>query len=417
MFIPQLTLHGSISTLSSPLKAVRSPELCWPEQILTKPIIVGEKAGKSTVLLADVAELKRVFSAGEQLFPKWLPAYKHSAARETGPNSILAVDDATWKPMRDAFAPLFASDKYDLLAANAVDAICRVVESYKDKFDFQQLISAAVVNVIWRTLLGEGIGSETQSFLDEIGATLVTVQRDGSLSDNMDHIRTLAAHMAQRPSGKYAMASVDFGKTTLPQRLAHDVITDNRLALLYAGQETTVMSLCWVCWLLGQDSGLQQTLRNEIKAAVTTEHITLESLKQMPLLQSVIKETLRLLSPSVSTVRTTSQATMLSGILVDAGSIIIVPVYALHRHSNYWHNSHSFIADRFITSEIIPFSYLPFSAGRHTCIASRSVMVEMQVILATLLLNYSWQTQNAETMGLTTKLVLSPSCPMDIVFR
>lgn len=377
---------------------------------------MGERAGKSTVLLADTVELKRVFSSGELLFPKWLPVYKHSAARETGPNSILAVDDTAWKPIKESVAPLFSSDRSDLLAANCVDVTSQVFERYKDKYDFEQLISITVVNIIWRTLLSEGAYSETLPFVDEIGAKLVTEHRNGTLAHSMDHIRILASYMEERPSGKHAIASVNFGKTNISQRLAADVLADNRLSLLYAGQETTVMSLCWACWLLGQDTGLQQSLRQEIMAAATSEHITPADIKQMPLLQAVIKETLRLFSPSVATVRMTTETTVLSGNLVNAGSVIIVPIYALHRHSNYWQDSHNFIADRFMSATITPFSYLPFSAGRHTCIASRSVMIEMQVILATLLMRYTWRTQNASDMSLKTKLVLSPSCPMNIVF-
>jgi cytochrome P450 len=62
-------------------------------------------------------------------------------------------------------------------------------------------------------------------------------------------------------------------------------------------------------------------------------------------------------------------------------------------------------------------AYLPFAAGRHTCSAARSVMYEMAAVLATMLDRFEWVTHSPKDMGLTNKLVLSPTSEMKVTIN
>lgn len=60
-----------------------------------------------------------------------------------------------------------------------------------------------------------------------------------------------------------------------------------------------------------------------------------------------------------------------SGIKIDVGTPVIIPVIALHRDPQYFPNPDVFDPERFSdenADKIVPFTYLPFGEGPHGCI-------------------------------------------------
>jgi cytochrome P450 len=419
MYIPQLPLLASKSGKISAIKMARSPETQWPQCILQDDIVVYEKGEQQIVLIADPNELKKIFGAEESKFPKWLPIYKLSAVKETGPRSIFGLNDQEWLPIRSAIYPLFAKDRLDLLIRNSEVATQRVLTNLVRNQGFEILVSQIAVEIIWKTLLGDGPTAQPPECLNKVAENLIAAHSIGDLKLAMQSITLLADYAQMRQPGDFALKNIDFaGECPMrSQSLNKEEREDNRLALLYSGQETTVLTLCWAIWLIGQDDKMQSTLREEAKSVVSYAPLNSESCKKLNLLSSFIKETLRLFSPSVSTVRTNIEDVTLSGEKIKKGAIIVVPIYAIHRHKKYWKEPESFRLERFKTDDYPAMAYMPFIAGRHTCIAARSSIFELQTILATLLVNLSWKTFDAHKMELKTHLVLSPSKSMNIEFK
>ena len=80
--------------------------------------------------------------------------------------------------------------------------------------------------------------------------------------------------------------------------------------------------------------------------------------------------------------------TTLGGERVRAGTSIVMPIYAIHRHAKRWSEPDAFEPERFAPGreEAIPrFQYLPFGAGPRICIGMGFAMLEATAILATLL--------------------------------
>lgn len=414
IFAPQLELGGSPEKLGSPVKACRAPEATWPADILHEPLCIGRKAGRSVVLLADPDEVSRVLVEHEAEFPKWLPIYRHSAARETGSGTIFASQGADWAQLRRAIKPLFHRNRWRVLmevsrrAALSARATC-------DIEDVETFFTAISVDVIVRTLVGDGPSADADYDIRAISQGLVDRQHAGDLGGAMGRIHSLADACMSRGPGAAAIPGVDWAGPTpeRPRPMAEPYLAENRLALLYAGQETTALTMSWCFWVLGQDAALRESLRAECRAAIAASGgLSEAAVGRMPRLMAVMRETLRLMSPSSATVRSAASDTELCGQEIPAKSVIIIPIYAIHRHRGIWEDPDRFDPERFLTPAPHPMAFLPFAAGRHTCSAARSVLYEIAAVMATILDLCDWETLAPEEMGLTNKLVLSPSVKM-----
>lgn len=414
--IPKLTLNGNEATLRSRIKACRAPEIAWPEDILSRPIYIAQRADAAVVLLADPTEVSRVLVEQEKDFPKWMPIYRHSAARETGTGTIFASADEDWAPLRRAIKPMFHSSRWQLLVEVAEQATldAMATSGLENVLSFFTTVS---VDVIFRTLVGDDPHTAARYDIAAISQGLVDRQHDGDLRGAMQHIHELANACTSRGPGSAAIQGVDMAgvNPARPRPMEEPFLADNRLALLYAGQETSALTMSWCFWILGQDDGLRALLRDECRAAVAaTGGMSPEAVGKMRRLIAVLRETMRLLSPSVATVRCTLAEETLCGQHIPRNSVIVIPIYAIHRHRMLWECPDLFDAERFLNPARHPMAFIPFAAGRHTCAASRSVMYEMAVVLATTLDLFDWKTQAPEEMGLSNKLVLSPSSQMKV---
>ncbi|MEJ8573750.1 cytochrome P450 [Microbaculum marinum] len=417
MIVPKLQLHPDDSRLRSIIRAIRSPDSCWPERILHDPLVVARVRDRTVALVCDPDALREVLSSDTNRFPRWLPVYRPTADGKTRPNSIFVVDEHRWRGYRDAFAPLFAPNNVDVLVANSVSATEVAVARCMD--DATTCVTRAALDIIWRTLLGDGPDARTSDDLDDQVYGLVDASRAGDLRAANQWIDTLVPVARHRGPGALMgpdapMARMTNAGSAACPHLSDAEISDNFLALLYSGQETTVTSIQWAIWLLGQDPGLQDELRAEIREILGEAVPTRSSLQKLRMLDSVLRETLRLLTPSISTARSCTEPFEVAGELLPAGSVLVVPIYAVHRHRSLWEDPEAFRPERHARKLAHPMAYIPFSAGSHTCLAAKSSWYELMAILVTLLRRVQFTTSAPEEVGLHNNLVLRPTCGYDV---
>ena len=76
------------------------------------------------------------------------------------------------------------------------------------------------------------------------------------------------------------------------------------------------------------------------------------------------------------------------GVHVPAGTIGIIPIYAIHRHRGFWHDPDRFDPSRFApnhTRKPSRFQFMPFGAGPRICIGAAFAMMEATIMMATFL--------------------------------
>jgi cytochrome P450 len=97
---------------------------------------------------------------------------------------------------------------------------------------------------------------------------------------------------------------------------------------------------------------------------------------------------MRLLPPVPLLARQNLKKETFSGHTLKAGTLLFIPVYAIHRHERLWRDPDQFDPSRFqgdSAKRIARTAYMPFGAGPRVCVGASFAMLEMVAGLATLL--------------------------------
>jgi cytochrome P450 len=166
--------------------------------------------------------------------------------------------------------------------------------------------------------------------------------------------------------------------------LNDDVILDQMLTMLIAGHDTSTALLAWTFALLGQHPDIHSRLIKEV-----------DSLDKSPLLDQVIRESLRLYPPIHIGNRSVAEEMDFGDGIIPAGERMFYSIYLTHRDPVVWDNADDFCPERFAHGrKTPPFSYLPFGGGPRACIGAAFGQAEARVVLARLLQTHSFEFTN-----------------------
>lgn len=136
---------------------------------------------------------------------------------------------------------------------------------------------------------------------------------------------------------------------------------------LCQGQETSAITVSTVLLMLAMHKNIQEKVVDELKTSIN-DSIDFDTLNQLPYLEMVIKETMRLFPVAAFTLRTTSEDFEVSKYLIPAGANLFLSIYTLHRDKTHWgDDADSFIPERFEAEKfkkIHPYAYVPFTGER-----------------------------------------------------
>lgn len=199
----------------------------------------------------------------------------------------------------------------------------------------------------------------------------------------------IRARRAQpRPDG-------DLISTLIAAGLTDDLIRDQLLTLLIAGHDTSTALLGWALYELGQHPEMQARARAEVRAqaaqrgALGQPALTLASLRNLPYLEAVIKETLRHHPPIHICNRRIVRDVEFGGYRLPAGRRLLFSIYLTQHDPAHWPAPERFDPQRFYQAGAEaarpPLSYLPFGAGPRFCVGAAFAQLEVRAVLAYLL--------------------------------
>lgn len=187
--------------------------------------------------------------------------------------------------------------------------------------------------------------------------------------------------------------------------LNNDEILDEFKTLVLTGHETTGCTLTWLFYLLAEHPDWQEKAYQELKTVLEDRSPTLEDLSQLPLLNAIFLENLRLYPPIWNIPRIATEKDELYGYEIPKNSILFLNIYALHRHPNYWEDPTCFKPERFLgetAKQPQPNTFLPFITGSRSCVASHLAQVEAILIAAKFLQKFKFDKHKK------TKVLLEP---------
>ncbi|KAF3573798.1 hypothetical protein F2Q69_00062314 [Brassica cretica] len=189
--------------------------------------------------------------------------------------------------------------------------------------------------------------------------------------------------------------------------LDDDGIKHLLLDLILAGTDTSSSTVEWAMAELLRNPKMMVKAQEEIRQVIRRNDAVRElDIFELPYLQAVVKETLRLHPPSPFLIPRTSESDDVrifefiipKNTRVSSLHVSFSILWAIGRDPNVWENPTQFKPERFLGREIDvkgnDFELIPFGAGRRICPGLPLGFRIVHLVLASLLYGFDWKYQN-----------------------
>ncbi|CAN1303637.1 Cytochrome P450 93A3 [Linum perenne] len=196
-------------------------------------------------------------------------------------------------------------------------------------------------------------------------------------------------------------------------RLSRENIKAFILDIFAAGTDTSAITTEWALAELINHLDILTKLQQEIDSVVGKSRMVQElDIPNLPYLQAVVKETLRLHPTGPLIVRESTEDCEIQGYNISARTRLFVNVWAIGRDPNHWEEPLEFRPERFIDGKGSHvevrgqhFEMLPFGSGKRGCPGTTLALHMVQTTLAVMVQCFEWKVDGdvdmEEGVGLT----------------
>jgi cytochrome P450 len=394
--------------------AVRNPIETWPAEIYRREFFQSSVLGHRYAFVSGPDLIKQVLVDEAENFEKGMVVQR--ALQPVLGDAIFTSSGAKWRWQRRAAAPLFRQENVQ----RVVPLMIACAEHTRDRWrsyragteiDVAREMTRTTFDIVLETMLpGRGkidVPEIERAITDYLESTswllMLTMVRaprwipfPGSLRAQraIAYLRKvlngLIAEARCKPSDRGDLLSllIEAKDPETSRAMGDDDVRDNLLTFITAGHETSADALTWTFYLLSQHPEVAERLRREVIGVTGGSPLRAEHINQLSYTKQVIQEAMRLYPPAPVIVREAQRDIQLGGQIVKAGTVVYVPVYAVHRHEMLWKEPDRFDPERFDPEAVKGrnrLAYLPFGTGPRICIGMGFALTEMTTIIAVLI--------------------------------
>jgi sterol 14alpha-demethylase len=183
-------------------------------------------------------------------------------------------------------------------------------------------------------------------------------------------------------------------------RFSADEVTGMFISMMFAGHHTTSGTAAWTLIELLRHPAELDAVRGELRQlyAGGTE-VSYQALREMPRLESAIKEALRLHPPLILLLRVAKEDLEVGGFSVRAGQMVGASPSVSNRIPEDFPDADSFEPSRYLVpreeDRSNPWTWIPFGAGRHRCVGAAFAMMQLKAIFSVLLSDWDFELAQA----------------------
>jgi len=184
------------------------------------------------------------------------------------------------------------------------------------------------------------------------------------------------------------------------------------MTLMFAGHDTSTSTLTFMLHELARHPEVTRRLHREQDEVLKGESPTAQQLeKEMPYLDTVLDEILRLYPPAWIGPRRAMREYEFGGYTVPRGAYVNYCSWASHRLPEVFPEPEAFIPERFTRERKAALprgAYLPFGGGSRICIGKRFGQTEVKLVATKLLQRLHAEALPGRTMTIRQMPTLSP---------
>lgn len=188
--------------------------------------------------------------------------------------------------------------------------------------------------------------------------------------------------------------------------MSDEQIRDEMLTFLFAGHETTALTLGYVLDLLTRNREAERRLHEELDEI--RDEPTIEDVAVFEYAEAIVRETLRLYPPAHEIRREPATDVTIAGYEIPAGALLVLPTWVLQRDERFWERPDAFRPERWLENTDRPdYAYFPFGGGPRRCIGQQFAMTEAQIVLATIAREWTFD-REYDDLDLSAAVTLQP---------
>lgn len=172
------------------------------------------------------------------------------------------------------------------------------------------------------------------------------------------------------------------------QPITREHIHAELITFLFAGHETTALTLTWAVYHLLRHPEVLAKLHEELDELDDNSPAQLAA---APYLKAVVQETLRVHPIVTETLRKLKAPLELDGYHLPAGIAVAPATVIAHYNANVFEEPEQFRPERFVERSYTPFQYMPFGGGHRRCIGAAFASYELAIVLGTLFKRFRFE--------------------------
>ncbi|MBF6347909.1 MULTISPECIES: cytochrome P450 [Nocardia] len=173
-------------------------------------------------------------------------------------------------------------------------------------------------------------------------------------------------------------------------------VTGIFISMMFAGHHTTSGTAAWsVIELLRHPEVLSGVVKELDELYADGQEVSFHALRQIPQLEAVLKETLRLHPPLIILMRVAQGEFEVCGHTIAEGDHVAATPAISNRLPEDFPNPDSFDPGRYIDPNqedlVNRWTWIPFGAGRHRCVGAAFALMQLKAIFSVLLRDWEFE--------------------------
>ena len=311
-----------------------------------------------------------------RLYPTERPVPERKRPLLRTMTGLFQVNGDEHRRQRRMLMPAFHKTTIDAYTGQMVAITDDVLARYRpgEARDVHADMTELTLRVATKTLFGEEEGERglrlaqtMQELLLTMFSPLMLAPIDAPLSPYrrfLELVRTIddetvriLADKRKRPPGGDMLSMLLAARDEDGAALTEDELVGHTGVTFAAGHETSTNALAWTLLLLSQHPDVLGDLTHELDAALRGAPPTVDDLARLPLLDAVVKESMRILPPVPLHPRIVGEDHELGGHFFPAGSELFLSIFHMHHDPRTFPRPRSFDPRRWETAKPTTFEY------------------------------------------------------------
>lgn len=179
-------------------------------------------------------------------------------------------------------------------------------------------------------------------------------------------------------------------------RFSADEVTGMFISLMFAGHHTSSGTSSWTLIELLRHPQIYAQAQQELDELYADgQEVSFHALRQIPVLENVLKETLRLHPPLIILMRVAQGEFEVAGHAIDDGDFVAASPAISNRIPEDFPDPEAFDPGRYDKPReedvIHRWTWIPFGAGRHRCVGAAFAAIQIKAIFSVLLREYEFE--------------------------